>query len=394
MGIIITPQAEIERYFESPAMNQSLLKGLLGGMEKFLENKEEDEKTLYYQEKGHFIIGSAVDMLLTGDQSEFDNHYYVSKIEVKPSDVEMSITNMVWDMVLDHYSPVEVEAEGFDYGVLAQYPAYIDTAIVEENWYKGKPGEKRTAGLVERCMEYFQDLKLAHGKQVISVEQNFIITEIVNSLRNNLRTSKYFNRVAQADMSHTDFYYQLPIYFEHDHIACKALLDLVIVEKDEKTSEIISVEPIDLKTFGQSTVNFLSMGIKARRYDIQASWYTEAIFAWLGQLADDPDYDDVNDAPDIKPFKFIVESTAVIGKPLVYICSDELYEIGCNGRPEASTTVEGEFGDLKVLISKPIKGWAQLFDEYKYYESIEWKEDKDVYENDGVLTVDWNGVVK
>ena len=66
MGVVITPQSEIDKYFESDALSQSSLKKLLTGINSFLNNQKE-ESELFYTEKGHFIIGSAVDMLLTGE---------------------------------------------------------------------------------------------------------------------------------------------------------------------------------------------------------------------------------------------------------------------------------------------------------------------------------------
>ena len=44
MAIKVTPQIDIDKYFESEALSQSVLKSLLGGYDKFLSNlKEESE---------------------------------------------------------------------------------------------------------------------------------------------------------------------------------------------------------------------------------------------------------------------------------------------------------------------------------------------------------------
>ena len=88
MGIIITPQAEIDAYFESSALSQSSLKLLLKGYHAFVENRDSDEDEK--GEKSHLIIGSAVDLLLTGEEGEFQKQYYVSTLEKKPSSTEKS----------------------------------------------------------------------------------------------------------------------------------------------------------------------------------------------------------------------------------------------------------------------------------------------------------------
>ena len=103
MAVVVTPQIEIDKYFESEALSQSVLKTLLGGLDTFLSNQEEEQE-LYYKEKGHFVIGSAVDCILTGQEGEFDKQYYVSQIEKKPSETEMSIIKMTFDDVVDNYA--------------------------------------------------------------------------------------------------------------------------------------------------------------------------------------------------------------------------------------------------------------------------------------------------
>ena len=107
MAVYITPQSEIDKYFESENLNQSRLKSLEQGLSKFLDTEKLTDKELYYGENKSFIKGSAVDCLLTGEEGKFEDLYYISDIETKPSDTEMSIINMVFDDIGFERLPLE-----------------------------------------------------------------------------------------------------------------------------------------------------------------------------------------------------------------------------------------------------------------------------------------------
>lgn len=387
MGVIITPQSDIDAYFDSDRKSQSKLKELLGGLDSFLNNQEKSEKDLHYSEKGHFVIGSAVDCKLTAGNEVFNELYYVSDLDKKPSETEMSIIKMIFDDVIESCSPLELEQEGFELNILSHYPGSIQLSVDEHNWQPNWKPETRINKIVEVGSMYFEDLKKAYGKQILSQEQLDTIDGIVMSLTTNRRTAKYFDKEAQQTNQNVDFYYQLPIYFEYEGEDCKALLDLVLVFKDEQ-GRPTHIEPIDIKTMAGSTISFLS-ALKSRRYDIQAAWYTNALIHWLAQ--------NNLDGVSIAPFKFIVESTGIQGNPLIYILDKELMEIGRKGRPKLSnialTNNVKDEPNAYLLHYQEIKGYEQLMQDYKWFEQNEWKEEKVVKENEGVLVIDWNGII-
>ena len=392
MAIKVTPQIDIDKYFESEALSQSVLKSLLGGYDKFLSNLKE-ESELYYEEKGHFLIGSAVDCILTGHEEEFAKQYYVSQIEKKPSDVEMSIIKMAFDDIVNNYD----DNSWFDRPI-NQFPGAIKASIEEHNWQPRWGEETRINKIMEVGSEYFEDLKLSFGKQILTVTQRILIDEIVGSLRKNPRTSKYFDRSQLALMTNIDVYYQLPIYFEYKGIQCKALLDLLIVIKDE-TGKVVALEPFDLKTMSGNTINFLS-NLKSFRYDIQAAWYTEALTNENSSFVVNSGYDLSNVI--VKPFTFIVESSTIPGKPLLYKVSEQLLSIGKNGRTPVYINDLGELFNNEpvkddvyqpITVIREIRGFDSLIDEYIYYQNTEWKEEKVIAENDGVLKIGWDGIM-
>jgi len=341
-------------YYENSALSQSKLKLLLTNPSLFNTVREPE---MFYEEKKHFVIGSAVDCLLT-TPTEFDDKYHISDLEKKPSDVEMSIINQVF-------------SELIDIGTLRDYPELLENAIIQHDWYGGKPGEKRIQGLLERGEDYFQDLKASVGKQVLSVEEKTLIDSIVMSLKTNDKTAHYFQEIQGLHK-----YYQLPIYFICEEVECKALLDLVIFNHNHKT-----IQPIDIKTLGDYTINF-PKSVRQRRYDIQAAFYTEALkVRYPGYI--------------VLPFKFIVESTLQPGIPLVYNCNTSLLRMGKYGRKEIIQEGRIESSTHPCIISRipEIKGFMQLIELYKYYTINGFDLDQVVRENESELIIDWSGII-
>ena len=175
MGIFITKQADVKAYFDSSAINQSSLKNLEKGLGSFLgiRAKREREKREGTPKPEHFLIGSAVDLLLTGDPVEFADEYHVSKVTKLPSEKEILIIDAVIKYILeDERIPSKrLNDPGNEY--------YLAKAITEQAWYNGKPGPKRIEGLVTRCSDYYQDLALAGGRDILSQEQYDKIKRIV-----------------------------------------------------------------------------------------------------------------------------------------------------------------------------------------------------------------------
>jgi hypothetical protein len=376
MGVVITPQSKIDEYFESDALSQSQLKKLLGGTDSYI-NSLKEEKTMFYEEKGHFIIGSAVDTILTGEADEFKKQYYVTTLEKKPSDVEMSIIQFI-------LNDVTLKADGKEITELAQYPGSIQASIEEHAWQANWKMETKINKIVECGSEYFEDLKKGAGKQILSSAESKLIEDIAFSLRSNPRTSKFFDRTALSRAEGVTVYYQLPIYFYYRGIYCKALLDLLIVIRDA-SGKIISVQALDLKTMNGSTIRF-SNNLKSFRYDIQASWYTEAIlspdsnFELAGQITEDI----------LKPFTFIVESNNYPGQPLVFELEQEVLDVGKFGRKDLKARVPGD--DYSTIVVRATIGFDELLDTYIYQNENEWKEEEIITKNNGVLKLDWNGI--
>lgn len=367
MGLIITAQEEINKYYESKALNQSTLKNLIGGLDSFLVNQEND-----HTNNKSFLIGSAVDTLLTAQDGVFRQQYYISNIENKPSDTEIDIIEKVFNLVTEKYKEGEWKTKD-----IHNFSGFILQVADELEWRNNWKPETRINKICEIGYNYFEDLKNSYGKTILSLEEAELITNIVTSLKTNSLTQFYFDKDKFKKVDNVEVYYQFPIYFEitsedGDIIECKALLDILIVYKDDN-GNISNIQPIDLKTMSGNTLSFYS-NFRRFRYDIQAAWYTLAL----------KQHFKIN-SEKILPFKFIVESTTNVGKPLIYTIDDELLDLGLNGREEILYK--------NVLISKQIVGIKELIEEFVYYKETGFQEDIMITKNKGTLKLGVNGII-
>lgn len=389
MSVIVASKKEVLEYYNSEALGQSKLKKLLGDINSF--NKEEDSSA------EHFVIGSAVDCILTNSKEAFNEEYYISEVEKLPSESVINILKLVHEdllqdyaeyleVVIDQKNPEPVTSFVEFVGDLKDHLSYILDACEKTEWQPRWGAEAKLKNIIEPGTEYFMDLCKAFGKRVISKSQANIIEAIVTSLQTNPRTSGFFNRVFFESLPNITIYYQFPIYFEYRGVECKALLDMVIVERDIE-GKILSITGIDLKTMNGNTYYFPS-SIRTRRYDIQAAWYTLALHSHFAV----PEGSDV-----IKPFQFVVESTTYQGKPLNFIVDKSLLNIGRFGRRALSLVDTDMFnGDsmASAIIQQEIKGFEQLLDLYIFHSENGFNEEREIQEAGLTsLVVSWDGIV-
>lgn len=368
-------QQEVEEYFADSSINQSYLKSLLRGVD-FIG---EDEKKMYYEEKGHFIIGSAVDVYITQGVDSFQEQYYKFEGE-KPSDAMISMTHYVFDRcIVDDQIPA---------APLSDFIPLIEEALELHKYQARWKQETRINKVLEACENYFSELKLAHGKQILSKAEVELISSIIMSLRSHKHTAEYFKSNGAKDI-----YYQVPIYFMLNEIPCKALLDMLIVHRDIKM-----LEPIDLKTMGGSTITF-PYAVKARRYDFQGAFYNEAVHALKNYRANcDIDFGNISDFG-IMNFKFIVETTEtkkntatdevsyMTGRPLVYGLSTGILRQALVGRPEIQVQAVDIEGEVYPIDYKKIDGVLDALDLYRWHSENGFETDRKVVESNGIIEI-------
>jgi hypothetical protein len=342
-------QQRREEYRSHAGLNQSSLKALLLGVENW---GKEEESELFYEEKTHLLIGTAVDMLITESKDAFEAMFYVSRAE-KPSDAVMSIVQEVFAKVVDKTRAFTAENYGTEILEAANSHEFAT------NW----KAETRVKNLIEKGHEYWSDLYLAQGKSILSGEEMDIAEAIHDSLLTSDNTSKYLTMMGGEGV---EVEFQYPVFFTYRGHECKMLLDQVIIDHNKK-----QIQPIDAKSTGRATLQFPGE-MKKFRYDIQAAFYT------LGLQITFPDYD-------VLPFKFIVETTkaGAQGKPLVYTCTRDLLKIGRWGR---GAVIHEE----QRLLQRQTSGFEQALNLYEWYVENGFNTEKIVAECNGDLPLSFD----
>ena len=368
---------EVLDYFADSSASQSYLKQLIKGVE-YLDKKEE---VLYYEEKGHFVIGSAVDVRITQGVANYNEQYYVSEGQ-KPSDTIISMVHMVFDNNVVDEVPTG--------GVLEDFTEDILEALNFHKYQMRWKEPTRIQKIIDEGAEYFEELKEAHGKIVLSGIEATLVSRIVMSLKSNKYTNEYFK-----DNPDIDIFYQMPIFFVCKDIPCKALLDMVVVNHANKR-----VYPIDIKTMGDFTKNF-PWAVKGRGYNFQGAFYTEALLEIkLNRAKTLVEFPDIFEY-EIMPFKFIVETTKFWknplteevtyyqGKPLVYRLSQRQMNLGRIGRPMLMNSVIAPTGqNMPIIPIQPIVGFEEALDLHHWHTENGFEEDKKMKVNNGVILIE------
>lgn len=383
-------QEEIDAYFEHPGLNQSYLKDLLRGVDYI----GEDEKKMFYEEKGHFIIGNGVDITITQGGEYYKKKTHVMS-ENKPSAAIMSIVQMVFEVaVLDGLAP---ESEIVDYSefILESCDAHV--------YYMNRKPETRINGIVTEGREYFKELQESAGKQLVSQRENTIINNSVMGLRTGSFTAKYFQ-----DSPDVDIFFQVPIYFTYNGEVCKCLIDMLRVDRKHRI-----LSSYDIKTTG-GPVKYFPSSVGARGYNIQGSFYLTG----LKQLADKNDFSEAVSTPIIElgdisgymvhPFRFLVETTTFTenkmtgeivyhqGNPLIFKLSHEQIKIGQFGRPalnikgsvDEDMDYPGTIREIHYIKYKEIRGFDQAIMLHRWHKNQGFEFDKEVMESMGEILIE------
>lgn len=350
---------QIKEYHERIGINQSSLKVFNDeGVQAFADQQRDllSRDDLYYEEKKHFIIGSAVDCKLTHAEDVFDKLYFSSKLTKKPGDKAMSVIRLAFDKALVNF-PLGPDME------LKLYKKEVYEAANEEQYYmnRAKPTMEED-GRIEYLLKdngqaYWSDLYLAIGKQILSTEELTIAEGIAMSMKTHSTTRHLFQ-----DSPDSDLVFQLPMYWEYEGIDCKGMIDELYIDHRRKR-----IMPIDFKTLGDYILKF-NKAVRKRRYDLQGSYYSFGLKANLAALSeligkDVRDYSIAN-------FAFVVGSTIRSSCPVIYPLDDIVLSYGENGNEETG-----------------LKGWKQIIHNLKSWVDIDFSIEKRLEDTGGVLFI-------
>jgi hypothetical protein len=344
---------DIDNYYERAALNQSSLKVIIeDGMQAFLMQQDKliRQEELYYEEKEHFIVGSAVDYCITSGEEKFKQKYHFSTLTKKPKDKGLSIIHMVFDRVKE-------KNKGTSEGIweFTNYLEDIYLACNDQSFYNNRRKvdwreDVRYKELIKANAEpYWQELIDAGDKIILTDSMYEVVKGISNSFLQHRHTSQLLNPSNQR----IDTIYQMPLYFEVDGIPCKALPDIIRIDHSTRRISII-----DIKTTRELVTKF-NIVVKKRRYDLQGAFYLRAAKACLTQIATLigqhlVDYTFANPA-------FIVESKLSWGTPLVFPMTNTLFDIGVAGDESSYGYTQGiamfkEWSNKDFSLDKIVEG--------------------------------------
>lgn len=360
MGLAIASSMAVKAYYDNrEAWGQSDLKQLMEYGGYYVQHREELDANSTQTES--MLIGSIVDTILLHETGAFEKEYHIQSIpeDKIPSDKEQEIAQAVLAYMREQ--GVKTFAELSDEALLAILDA--------KHWQPKWKTETRLAKIRGAIADYIEELIKAEGKIVITKAQYEAAMLAVSRLREHPMTRHLFQRSDLELRQRVTVYYQLPVYWEEKvkqkeedepvAIKCKALLDMLVIVRDEE-GRILSAQGIDLKTTSLDT-RFFPASLRKFRYDIQAMFYEHAIEKFLkiivGGMAKETK---------IKPFQFAVVSTAP--KPsmpvMLYTRNNEIAMTGWMGI---------DYYD-DMLVKHRVIGYEELLKRLAYYRMNNGKE--------------------
>lgn len=293
---------DIKDYYLDGAISQSSLKLLIERPLDFVERPVIDSDSL--------ILGSFVDMLLTQEKPE----YSVCR-KIPNGGVKKVLSYLFANEDLRYKDLVDIEKSIVDAcDVLNVYTHYKPMTRVDK---------------VRDYEDYWKAMQSCNGGIILNPElyaKGFKIAETLRGL-------EYFNELKSKCL------FQYAISFVVDEVKCKALLDIVYFDEDNK-----KITVIDIKTTSGSLKDFDSSVVKFR-YDIQAAFYVD------GMKHKFPDYD-IN-------FKFIVQNVDDVYDPLIIDVDESFLSRGREGQGY-------------------VKGYLQLIDDLKWYREHGFENHRDI----------------
>lgn len=330
----------INQYFASPRVSNSFLKLLENP--RLIKLKQENPE-IEDDDKSFFRLGAAVDCLLTSPE-RFKDDFIIVNVN-RPYGLMGKFVDKL-PAGLTPASPIEDYVEAYNH---ANYKMSIDW-VVSKFWG------------TDQIVDYYNStVNIPKSIIVLSKDEAEKVQKVVELIAANVHTTEYFyNTDPNVELVH-----QVPIYFTHMGVECKALLDGVMINHVRK-----EIQPFDLKTTGMSVYSFPENFVRFGYYR-QAAFYTQALLS-----KESPIVPLLEDGYKLLPFKFIVAET----KPnsyhpaVIYNCTDNDIKVGLDG---------GYYNGRRV------KGVNELLQNYLWHKEHDlWDLPRELYVNNGEISLD------
>lgn len=254
---IYSSKSEIEEYRNKTAVSYSLLKSIMNGNFESLFMERDKAKSR------EMLIGSVADHLLTMNTPLEDEYAYynmpipkaallpvfneLAKYFIEKGKVDIIMPDQeVLDVALHFCRSMEV------------YKTYKDDTIKK---------------MFDDEIDYLRFLIKSNNKTIIDNDILSIGTSIADKMK-----ATFYPWKEHSGANNVKVYFQKPIYFTIEDIACKALPDVVVVINDS------IVNLIDIKTSTDFPFGF-ELAFYKFGYNIQCAFYKEAVNQYFNHAA-------------------------------------------------------------------------------------------------------------
>lgn len=266
-------------------------------------------------------FGSMVDTMLTDGEDAFNERFFVATFP-KLTDTLTSITNALYSMYGAECSHIYDIPD-------SKILEYLNDVQYQTRW----KDQTRIQDVISKCEEYYSQLLLSDGKEVVSQEDYDDCLHCIQSLKESEATRWYFD--LNSPWSNVKRYYQLKFKGSYNGINLRCMADLIVVNYDDKT-----ILPCDLKTSSHMEYDFYKSFI-TWRYFIQSQLYWYII---RQNMDADPYFKDFK----LLDYRFIVINRKSLN-PLVW------------EYPDTQTITDVEYGETKC------PNWRSIVTELDYY---------------------------
>lgn len=278
-----------------------------------------DNPDLEDEDKKHFRVGSALDCLLTSPEN-FKDEFHVVAAKRPYGYISAFVENLPTGLAPG--CDLSLYQEAYD---KSKYKSRLDK-VVDAFW--NNPD----------ALEYYNAIRDINGRSVLAKDEYDTVMHCKKRIEENEFTAPFFHN----SNPNIELLHQHGIYFMYKDVECKALLDGLMIDHENKTIQIF-----DLKTTGKSIHDF-PISFTQFGYHRQASFYIAAVDSWI--MESRPELSSYQ----FLPFKFIV----VDSKPnssypaIIYECTTKDIDHGYLGGTSSG---------------KWFPGVDQLLEDYKYH---------------------------
>lgn len=259
---IFTSEKDYRSY---EANNQSKLKDWVN-LSPFKWRNRYITKTDVFEPSPEMLMGTALDILITGSKKEFEGSVYVSKLESIPTGNSLKLVDALFEIYEKRDDVVTFDDDKFFYLFNRAYDAAGIKSPKKEVWIENFLEHDNVAQVY-----FLEKLATKDGKVIISQQglQDTLETEAV------LKAHPISKPICDNRDMDIEVLTQFGIAFEYKGVKYKALYDFLKIDHRSKT-----IWGIDLKT-NYSPNEFGTIGYLKNRYYFQDGIYSKGLEALL-----------------------------------------------------------------------------------------------------------------